>query len=94
MRSDEDSSTEIGADGRLTIDDAELRGYLDIDLRIQLDSTAIGATFDSDFDVTLADGCAVGGSLELHAVASASGSSQSVWVLAEYGPTRGDVAIR
>ncbi len=93
-RADEDTTTEIGADGKLTINDSELSGYLDIDLRIETDSVTIRATFDSDFDVMLVDGCAVGGSLELHAVAGAGGSSQSVWVLAEYGPACGDVVVR
>jgi len=94
VRSDTDTTTTIGADGSLVISDVELGGYLDIDLRMVTEGGTISARFDSDFDVTLAEGCAVDGTMELHAVASAGGSSQSVWVLAEYGPTCEDIVVR
>lgn len=58
-------------------------------------------TADATYDVTLTDGCATGGSIEVHSVTSVSGGSipsgaggVDVWVKALFGPACGDVQIQ
>lgn len=58
-------------------------------------------TADAVYDVTLADGCATGGNIEIHSVTSVSGGSipsgsgeQDIWVNLLFGPACGDVQIQ
>ena len=89
-----DTTQTTDARAELTITATELSGFVDFDLDYQLENGSLSAGFDGDFDVVLAEGCAVGGELEIHATASSYGQSQSVWVKAEFGPACGDIVVR
>ena len=90
----EDLSTSIDVLGDVGITDVALTGYVDFDIGYDSDDFSATAGLDADFDVVLADGCAVGGELEVHATARAQGQSESLWVKAEFGPACGDVVVR
>jgi len=94
----EDTTTgeqaEIDAAGTLDISPTALAGNLDFHMEQRSDDFDLRSDFNGDFDVVLAEGCAVGGQLEVHVSASSYGQSQSVWVLAEFGPACGDVVVR
>jgi hypothetical protein len=92
-RSDTDTTTTIDVDGSVTANAQKITGYVDFDIDINTDNGTIHTSLDGNFDVVLADGCAVDGQLECHAVAKAAGQSQSVWAKAEFGPECGQVTI-
>lgn len=95
--------------GSLTITDASITGDLHLEVETSLGGIAIPGAgdytvnydLDATYNVTLdADGCPVGGTLEIHAISSVSGSNipggageYDVWVKAEYGPNCGDVTL-
>lgn len=92
--SDPDYRQTTRSRGEIDISDTAITGFVDFDLDIETDGGTISGDFDGDFDVVLDNGCPVGGFLEIHAVASAAGRTQSVWVKADYGPACGDVVVR
>lgn len=96
-QADQDFSSEIAIDGVLEVTASAIDGYLDFDTTTETEDLHATVDMDSDFDVELEDGCAVGGEVEVHAVAvSKSGgvrAEQDLWVKAEYGPACGDVAV-
>jgi len=95
VRVDTDQTTTIRADGTVTLTETAVTGALDFDVIYEGQGYKITSQLDGDFDVVLdGQGCAIDGQLEVHAHASAAGQSQSVWVLAEFGPTCGDVVVR
>ena len=92
---DEDSTQTTEFRANMNVSETAIDGYFDVDLDYSSDEGfGFSGTFDSDFDIVLADGCAVGGELEAHAVVKASGRSESVWVKAEYGPDCETVIVR
>ncbi len=94
MEVDSGDETEIDATGTLDISAAAITGNLDFHMEMRSDDFNLRSDFDGDFDVVLAESCAIDGQVEMHVSASAAGQSQSVWVLAEFGPACGDVVVR
>jgi hypothetical protein len=85
---------DVDAGGSIDITPTSLTGTLSFDLHIDSDGFSTSGDFDGYYDVVMADNCAVDGQAEIRGHASAAGVSQTIWVLAEFGPTCGDVVVR
>jgi hypothetical protein len=83
--------------GNLSISPGSIKGTLDIRAEVMVAGTSSRGSFGAEYDITLIDGCATGGLMEVHAQGSASGGggsgSYDLWVKAVFGPTCGDVTV-
>jgi hypothetical protein len=83
--------------GTIAVSATALKGELDISANATLSGTTVNVSFSSNYDVTLANNCATGGQIELHADGNGSGQGKTanydVWVKAVFGPACGDVTV-
>jgi hypothetical protein len=93
------TSATIKETGSLALSSGAIKGDLEITANVSLGGATVNASFSSSFDLKLANGCATGGQIELHAVGNATGTSAGQhasydeWVKAVFGPACGDVTV-
>jgi hypothetical protein len=88
----------IRMDGSVEVSETRVVGNFDYEIDASFGGSVVQYELDGDFDVALAEGCPVGGYLEIHGSVSATSNAGSSggwdgWVRAEYGPSCGQVRI-
>ncbi len=92
---DDGSTQDTDANASIDITTGAISGTISFDQEYHEDDFGFSAEFDGYYDVVLdAQGCATGGTVEMRGHASASGQSQTIWAIAEFGPACGDVVVR
>jgi hypothetical protein len=94
---EDSSSQETDADASIDITTGAITGTISFDQEYHDEEDGFGfsAEFDGYYDVVLdAQGCAIGGNVEMRGHASAAGQSQTIWAIAEFGPECGTVVVR
>jgi len=86
------TQVEIHMTGDLSFSLTSLTGFIKYVTSIESSGMTIDTTYNADYDITLSDGCPVGGDVEVHYTVS-SAAGMDVWAKAEFGPNCGDVTF-
>ena len=86
------TQAEIHMTGDLEFSATSLTGYLRYETSVEAGGQSITTTYNGDYDVVLAEGCAVGGQVEVHYTVGGQ-AGIDIWAKAEFGPSCGDVTF-